>query len=69
MNTIFECLYVFWLKKSFLDVKRMKEKCFTFCFIKLDAKVSPKPSGEGWHFGAKVRCFLSKLRFTYIVSC
>ena len=28
-------------------VKKMKEKCVTFCFIKLHAKVSPKSSGEG----------------------
>ena len=27
-------------------VKKMKEKCVTFCFIKLNAKVSPKLSGE-----------------------
>ena len=28
-------------------VKKMKEKCVTFCFVKLNAKVFPKSSGEG----------------------
>ena len=28
----------------------MKENCVKFCFIKLNAKVSPKSSGEGWLF-------------------
>ena len=28
-------------------VKKMKEKCITFCFIKFNAKVSPKSSVEG----------------------
>ena len=28
----------------------MKEKCVTFCFIKLNAKVSSKSSGEGLTF-------------------
>ena len=29
-----------------VSVKKIKEKCVTFCFIKLNAKVSPKLSGE-----------------------
>ena len=28
-------------------VKKMKEKCVTFCFIKLNAKIPPKSLGEG----------------------
>ena len=28
-------------------VKKMKEKCVTFCFIKLNAKISPKSWGKG----------------------
>ena len=32
----------------------MKEKEVTFCFIELNAKVSPKLSGEGWFFCAEV---------------
>ena len=39
----------------------MKEKCDTFSFIKLNAKVSPKSFGEGWLFCAEVRSLLSKL--------
>ena len=47
----------------------MKEKCLTFCFIELKAKVSPKWSGEGGLFCAEVRSLLSKLIFTFSVSC
>ena len=50
-------------------VKKMKEKCVAFCFIKLNTKVSPKSSREGWMFCAEVRSLLSKLIFTHIVSC
>ena len=28
-------------------VKKMREKCVTFCSIKLNAKISPIPSGNG----------------------
>ena len=34
-------------------VKKMKEKCFTFYSIKLNAKVSTKLSGDGWFFSAE----------------
>ena len=34
-------------KKKF-SVKKMKAKCVIFCFIKLNAKNSPKSSGKGW---------------------
>ena len=27
-------------------IKKLKEKCATFCFIKFSAKVSPKSSGD-----------------------
>ena len=50
-------------------VKKMKEKWVTFCFIKLNAKASPKSSGEGWLFCTENRSLLSKLIFTHIVSC
>ena len=50
-------------------VKSMKEEYVTFCFIKLNAKVSPKLSVERWLFCAEVRSLLSKLIFTHIVSC
>ena len=46
----------------------MKEKYVSFFFIKLNAKVSPKSSGEGWHFCSEVRSLVSKLLFTHIVS-
>ena len=42
-------------------VKKMKEECVTFCFIKLNVKVCPKSSGE------KGRDALSKLIFTHFV--
>ena len=47
----------------------MKEQCVTFCFIKLDAKVSPISSGKEWLFCAELSSLLSKLIFTHIVSC
>ena len=50
-------------------VKKMKEQCVTFCFIKLDAKVSPISSGKEWLFCAELSSLLSKLIFTHIVSC
>ena len=30
-----------------LYVKKMKEKCASFCFLKLKAKISPTSSWEG----------------------
>ena len=50
------------------DVKKMKEKCVTFCFIKLNAKASPKSSGEVWFFCAEVRSLFLKVIFTHFVS-
>ena len=47
----------------------MKEKYVTFCFVKLNAKISPKSSGEGWIFCAEVKSLLSKSIFTDFVSC
>ena len=38
---------VFQRHNKWFCVKKMKEQCVTFCFIKLNAKVSPKSSGEG----------------------
>ena len=46
----------------------MKEKCVTFCFVKLNAKVSPKSSGGGGLVCAEVRSLLLKLIFTHPVS-
>ena len=42
-------------------VKKVKEKCVTFCFIKSNTKVFPKSSGEGLRFCLEVRSLLSKL--------
>ena len=47
----------------------MKEKWVTFCFIKLNANISPENSREGWLFCTEVRSLLSNLIFTHIVSC
>ena len=47
----------------------MKEKWVTFCFIKLNAKASPKSSGEEWLFFIEVRSLLSKLILTHVASC
>ena len=47
----------------------MKEKWVTFCFIKSNAKVSLKLSGEGWLSCAEVRSLLPKLVLTHFVPC
>ena len=47
----------------------MKEKCVTFCFITLNAKISQKSLVEGWVFFAEVRSLPSKFIFTHFVSC
>ena len=39
----------------------MKEKCVTFCFVKLNAKISPNLSEEGWRFCGEIRSLLSNL--------
>ena len=44
----------------------MKEKCVTFCFIKLKAKKSPKSSGQGWFFCGSYVSW--KLMFTLTLS-
>ena len=59
-------------------VKKIKEKCVTFCFIlnqgrltsliKLNAKVCQKSSGEGYLFCGEVSSLLSKIIFIHIVS-
>ena len=55
-------------KKFF--VKKMKEKCVTFCFTKLNAnRFLQNHRGEGWRFCAEVRSLLPKLIFTHIVPC
>ena len=51
-------------------VKKMKEKCVTFCFIKLNAKVSPKWSGE--ELLLLCRSYVSSFKvniYYHIVSC
>ena len=62
LNLIFS-----WSYQKFF-VKKMNEKCVIFFIINLSAKVSLKPSGEGWLFCANVRYRLSKLIFTKCVS-
>ena len=47
----------------------MKEKCVTFCFITLNAKISQKSLVEWWVFFAEVRSLPSKFIFTHFVSC
>ena len=39
-------------------VTKIKEKCVTFCFIKLNKNVSSKSSGEGWLLCAEVKSLL-----------
>ena len=50
-------------------VKKTKEKYIKFCFIKLNANVSPKSLAEGGLLCGKFRSFLSKLIFTHFISC
>ena len=55
------------MAKSFV-LKRWKENALKVLNV-LNAKVSPKSSGEEWLSCAEVRSLLSKLIFTHFVSC